>query len=145
MSGEGRPETVVRRGADGRIRVSTSGPWEERFAYCRAVVAGSACFVSGTTDAGSDGRARHETARDQAEAIWDSIAAALGEAGFELADVVRTRMFVVDAFDLPAVGEVHGRRFRAHPPAATAVLVAGLVDSSLKVEIEVDAVRVDGR
>ncbi len=140
MSGGAAPEFTVRTGVDGRVRVGSGGPWEARFGYCRAVAVGGACFVAGTTDAGPDGRARHPDARSQAEAAWDTIEAALRAAGFALADVVRTRTFLVDAADFPAIGEVHGRRFGAHPPVATAVMVASLIDPSLKVEIEVDAV-----
>lgn len=141
MSGRSAPAFTAHADAEGRFWVGSGGPWEERFGYSRAVAVGGTCFVAGTTDAGPDGLARHPDARGQAEAIWDTIEAALGAAGFALADVVRTRMYLVDAADLPAVGEVHGRRFAASPPAATAVIVASLIDPSLKVEIEVDAVR----
>jgi enamine deaminase RidA (YjgF/YER057c/UK114 family) len=122
--------------------VSSGGPWEARYGYSRAVVAGDACWVAGTTDAGVDGRSMHpgEPAA-QARAIFAIIGAALAEAGFSLGDVVRTRMYVTDAAHVALVGAVHGEAFAEVRPAATAIVVAGLIDPSLLVEIEVDAVR----
>jgi enamine deaminase RidA (YjgF/YER057c/UK114 family) len=66
---------------------------------------------------------------------------ALAEAGFTLADVVRTRMYVVSIDDAPAVSAVHGERFSSIRPASTLVQVAGLVDPSLLVEVEAEARR----
>jgi enamine deaminase RidA (YjgF/YER057c/UK114 family) len=48
-------------------------------------------------------------------------------------------MYVVHAADVQAVAEAHGRWLCDTRPAATLVLVAGLIDPSLLVEIEVDA------
>ena len=97
--------------------------------------------MSGTTDAGPDGRSRHPgDAGAQAVAALDIIEAALAEAGFALTDVVRTRMFVTDP--AVAVGRCSPPTARASGrirPAATIVVVAGLIEPSLLVEIEVDA------
>lgn len=125
-----------------RRRISSGGPWEERFGYSRAIVSGDACFVSGTTDAGPEGRSRHPgDAAGQARAILELIDDVLARAGFERADVVRTRMFLIDPADVTAVGLVHGEWFAGIQPAATMVIVAALIDPSLRVEIEVGARR----
>ena len=125
-----------------RRRISSGGPWEASAGYSRAVVVGDACYVSGTTDAGPDGRSRNPgDAGAQARAVFTIIERALGEAGFGLADVVRTRMFVVRIEDAPAVTAVHGELFAEVRPAATLVGVAALVDPSLLVEIEAEARR----
>ena len=127
---------------DDRRRISSGGPWEASVGYSRAVVVGDACWVSGTTDAGPDGRSRHPgDAGAQARAAWDVITNALAEGGFVLADVVRTRMFVVSLDDVPAVLAVHGDLFAEIRPAATIVRVAGLIEPSLLVEIEAEARR----
>ena len=113
-----------------------------RSGYSRAVAVGDGCWVAGTTDAGPDGRSRHPgDPGGQARAAFETIAAALDEAGFDLADVVRTRMLVTDRASIPAVLAAHGERFGAIRPAATIAVVAGLIDPSLLVEIEVDARR----
>ncbi|MBA3877665.1 MAG: hypothetical protein C0498_12205 [Anaerolinea sp.] len=125
-----------------RRTISSGGPWESRYGYSRAIVVGEACHVSGTTDAGPDGRSTHPgDPGGQARAILGIIGTALAEAGFSLADVVRTRMYVTNAAHIPAVGDVHGEVFGEVRPAATAVVVVGLINASLLVEIEVDAVR----
>ena len=74
--------------------------------------------------------------------MFEIIERALGEGGFSLDDVVRTRMFVTDPADVAAVSAVHGARFRDIRPAATMVIVSGLIDPSLLVEIEAEARRV---
>ena len=125
-----------------RRRISSGGPWEASAGYSRALVVGDACHVSGTTDAGPDGRSRNPgDAGGQARAIFLIIERALVDAGFSLADVVRTRMFVVRIEDAPAVTAVHGELFREIRPAATLVQVAGLMEPSLLVEIEAEARR----
>lgn len=126
----------------GRRRISSGGPWEASAGYSRALVVGDTCHVSGTTDAGPDGRSRNPgDAGAQARAIWSIIAAALAEGGFTLADVVRTRMYVTRIEDAPAVSASHGELFAETRPASTLVQVAGLVDPTLLVEIEAEARR----
>jgi len=125
-----------------RPGVSSGGPWEAPYGYRRAIVVGDACWVAGTTDAGPDGRSTHPgDAGAQARAVFAIIERALGDAGFALTDVVRTRMLVVDIADADAVASVHGEVFRDVRPAATLVQVVALIEPTVLVEIEVDAVR----
>ena len=127
---------------EGRRLVSSGGPWEAPYGYSRAVVDGDACWVSGTTDAGVDGISSHPgDAGAQARACWAIVAAALVEAGFALADVVRTRMFVTSIADAPAVGKVHGDVFGAIRPASTLVQVSALIEPTVLVEVEAEARR----
>ncbi len=123
-----------------RRRISSGGPWEAAVGYSRAVVVGRRVLVSGTTDAGPDGRSLHpDDAGAQTRASFAIIARALREAGASLDDVVRTRMYVVDRADVADVTAVHGELFAIARPAATLVLVAGLIDPTLRVEVEVEA------
>jgi enamine deaminase RidA (YjgF/YER057c/UK114 family) len=106
------------------------------------VVVGEACWVAGTTDAGPDGGSQHPgDVAGQARAVFAIIERALGDGGFTMADVVRTRMFVTDMSLSGELSAVHGEVFGEIRPAATIVAVAGLMHPSLLVEIEVDAVR----
>ncbi len=125
-----------------RRRITSGGPWESAYGYSRAIVSGDLCHVSGTTDAGPDGHSQHPgDAAGQARASWAIVEQALADAGFGLGDVVRTRMYVVRMEDAPAVAAVHGEMFAAIRPASTLVQVAGLIDPSLLVEVEVEARR----
>ncbi len=125
-----------------RTHVASGGPWEESGGYSRALAVGDTCYVAGTTDAGPDGESLHPgDAAAQARAAFAIIEGALMEAGFALDDVVRTRMYITDAADADAVAAVHGEIFMHVRPAATLVVVAGLMRPSLLVEIEADARR----
>lgn len=115
-----------------RLRVASDSPWEDRVQYSRAVRVGDMVFVSGTTSDGHD-------AYEQAKGALLKIERALGEAGATLADVVRTRMYVVDIADWERVGRAHADAFAGVMPAATMVEVARLIAPDLLVEIEVDA------
>jgi enamine deaminase RidA (YjgF/YER057c/UK114 family) len=76
----------------------------------------------------------------QARRCFEIIAGALDEAGATLSDVVRTRMYLTSAADADAVSAVHGELFGAVRPAATMVIVAGLLVAAWRVEIEAEAV-----
>jgi enamine deaminase RidA (YjgF/YER057c/UK114 family) len=124
-----------------RRLISTGSPFERIAGYSRAVVDGDVCYVAGTT--GYD-YARMEMPDDvaaQAENAMATIAGALDEAGFSLADVVRATYYVTDRGDADDVFAVVGRWFADIRPAATLLVVAGLLKSEMKIEIEVTAKR----
>ena len=126
----------------GRRLVSSGSPYEARYGYSRAVAVGDGCWVAGTTDAGPDGTSRHPgDACAQARAAFEIALSALREAGFEAGEVVRTRMYVVRDDDTAAVAAVNGELFGAIRPASTLVRVAGPIDPSLLVEVEIEARR----
>ena len=123
-----------------RRLVSSGSPYEARFGYSRAVAVGDGCWVAGTTDAGPDGVSEHPgDAAGQARAAFAIALAALTEAGFAAADVVRTRMYIVRAEDATSVAAVNGELFGAIRPASTLVRIAGLIDPSMLVEVELEA------
>ena len=125
-----------------RRHVSSGGPWEESGGYARALAVGDGCWVAGTTDAGPDGESLHPgDAAGQARAAFAIVEGALGEAGFTLEDIVRTRMYITDAADAGAVAAVHGEIFAHVRPAATLVVVSALMRPSLLVEVEATAQR----
>jgi enamine deaminase RidA (YjgF/YER057c/UK114 family) len=125
-----------------RRLISSGGPWEASAGYSRAVAVGESCWVAGTTDAGPDGTSLHPgDPAGQARAALATIERALGEAGFALADLVRTRLFVTDMSHAEEILAVHGDVLGSIRPAATIVEVSALIHPSLLVEIEADARR----
>jgi enamine deaminase RidA (YjgF/YER057c/UK114 family) len=94
--------------------------------------------VSGTAPVWPDGSCDPDPAV-QARRCLQIIEDALIAAGVSLADVVRTRMYIVEADDADAVGRTHGEVFGDIRPAATMVVVKGLLDPRWKVEIEAEA------
>jgi len=123
-----------------RRRTGGDGPWEEAFGYCRAVRVGDRILVSGSTSV-RDGRVRHPAdPASQMRVALETALAAVVELGGRTGDVVRTRIYVTHRRDCDAVGRVHGEVFAAAPPAATMVIVSGLIHPDMRVEVELEAV-----
>lgn len=124
-----------------RQLVSSGVQWEAVVGYSRAVRVGSSVSVAGTTAAASGGGAvGGADVAAQTREVLRRIAAALEEAGARMDDVVRTRIFVVDISQWEEVGRVHGEFFSDIRPATSMVEVSRLIEPSLLVEIEADAV-----
>ncbi|MFF2039292.1 RidA family protein [Kitasatospora sp. NPDC058170] len=124
-----------------RGRVGGSSPWEDQFGYARAVAAGDHVHVAGST-AWVDGRIEHEgDPYRQTLAAFGVGLTALAAYGLTADDVVRTRMYITHARDADEVGRAHHTLFAATRPAATMVVVDGLIDSRMMVEVELDAYR----
>lgn len=121
-----------------RQRIASGSPYEAPVGFSRAVRAGNRVCVSGTGPVWADGSCPDD-AETQARRALDIILDALAEAGAAPAEVVRTRMYLVDAGDWEGVGRAHAAVFADHPPAATILVVAGLLDPRWRVEIEAEA------
>ncbi len=124
-----------------RQHIGGNSPWEAQAGYARAVAIGERVVVAGTTATGAEGRlvGVGDPYRQAIQAL-DNIATALQAAGAHLDDVVRTRMYVTRREDAEPVMRAHRERLGHVRPAATLVLVAGLIDPTMLVEIEAEAV-----
>jgi enamine deaminase RidA (YjgF/YER057c/UK114 family) len=122
-----------------RRHARSGSPYEETIGFSRAVRVGSTVAVSGTAPVWPDGHVDPDPAV-QARRCWEIVVAALEDLGAGVADVVRTRQYVVRADVADAVGAVHGEVFGDVRPASTMVVVAGLLDPRWLVEVEAEAV-----
>ena len=124
-----------------RRLISTGSPFEKTAGYSRAVVDGDFCFVAGTTGYDYATMTMPADVTSQSRNCFKTIAAALQEAGFALADIVRATYYITDVKDADAHFVVCGEVLGDIRPAATLLVVAGLLKPEMKIEIEVTARR----
>ena len=130
----------MKRGLKMRRLISSGSLFEAEIGYSRAVVDGDWVFVSGTT--GFDYTTMtisNDVGRQAAQAL-DNVERVLREAGSGFSDVVRVRYILPVASDFESCWPVLRRCFGDARPAAT-MIVAGLADARMKLEIEVTAKR----
>ena len=110
--------------------------------YHHVVKVGNTVYIAGQLSRDHNGQAIHVgDAEAQTKQAWANLEAAVKAAGGTLADIVKTNTYVVGAENLP---KVRAGRLAAQPPegrpTSTTVVVAGLADPDLVVEVEAIAV-----
>jgi enamine deaminase RidA (YjgF/YER057c/UK114 family) len=124
-----------------RRLISTGSPFEKTAGFSRAVIDGDFAFVAGTTGYDYTTMTMPADVTSQSRNCFKTIQAALQEGGFALADIVRATYYVTDVKDADALFAVCGEFLGEIRPAATLLVVAGLLRPEMKVEIEVTAKR----
>ena len=124
-----------------RKLISSGSSFEAETGYSRAVVDGDWIFVSGTT--GFDYTTMTIVEGDviaQCEQTLKNIDSALRQAGGSMADVVRVHYIFPNREDFPRCWPTLRRWFGDVRPAST-MIVAGLAEARMLIEIEVTARR----
>ena len=124
-----------------RKNFSSGAKWEDIVGYSRAVLMGNHLEISGTVATDETGTVGKGDFYLQTRFIIEKIEGVLKKAGFELSDVIRTRIFVTDISHWEEVGKAHGEFFKDIKPATSMVEVSALIDPDYLVEIEVTAIR----
>ncbi len=119
-----------------RTRISSGSKFEAEIGYSRAIVDGDWIWVAGTTGFNYETMTISEDVAEQAEQTLKNIMAALDQAGFSFADVVRANYILPKGEDFPACWPVLRKYFGEIRPAST-MIIAGLADPRMKIEIEV--------
>lgn len=117
-------------------RIPSPSAYAPKIGFSAAVRAGDTVYVAGVSAIDGDGACiGGDDPYAQAKEVLRKIEEALAQAGARRDDVVQTRIYVTDPADWPEVGRAHGEVFADVRPAA-AMLVTGLLDPRMKVEIE---------
>ena len=124
--------------SDQRRHISSGSTFESIAGYSRAVVDGEYVHVSGTTGFDYSAMTIDSDIVAQAHQCFRNITAALAEAGCTLDEVIRVHYYLTDAASFERLAPIFGEYFANARPAATAI-VCGLVDTRMKIEIEVTA------
>ena len=124
----------------GRRRINQASSFEQQIGYSRAVVDGRWVFVAGTTGFDYTSMTISDDIVAQVEQALVNIDAALRDAGSCADDVVRVKYYLPESHDFEPCWPSLRRYFGAAAPAAT-MLVVGLADPRMKIEIEVTALK----
>jgi enamine deaminase RidA (YjgF/YER057c/UK114 family) len=124
-----------------RHLISTGSPFEKTAGFSRAVIDGDFAFVAGTTGYDYATMTMPEDVTSQTRNCFKTIAAALKDGGFAMADIARATYYITHAADADRVLAVCGENLADIRPAATLLVVAGLLKPEMKVEIEITAKR----
>ncbi len=120
-------------------KISSGSPFEKPIGFSRALRTGNRILVSGTAPISEDGSAAFPgDVYRQTRHCLQIIERAIIEAGGELKDVIRTRVYLTDGDTWKEAGKAHGEFFGAIRPASTFVEVSRLIDPAWMVEIEAE-------
>ena len=121
-----------------RKLISSGSGFEKTMAYSRAVCDGDFVFVSGTTGYNYREMTISDNVVEQAEQCFRNIEEALLAAGSKLGEIVRVHYIFPERADFAPCLPVLQKYLGDVRPAAT-LIIAGLLDEQMKLEIEVTA------
>lgn len=119
-------------------RVSSGSPMEPILGFSRAIRTGKQIMVAGTAPIEPDGQTTPGDAAAQMERCCAIIAKAIEDLGGDIADTVRTCIYLTNRADFEAVAAIHGKWFGVARPATTTLIVSGFIRPEWLVEIEAE-------
>jgi len=118
------------------------GPWPDKITFSPAVRAGNLLFISGTTSVDENlnliGKGDIVA---QTRFIFEKFDRLLKQVGASFANIIETTEYFLTLDDYKRTADVRREFFKGPPyPAATGVLVAGLIRKDALIEIKATAV-----
>jgi enamine deaminase RidA (YjgF/YER057c/UK114 family) len=121
--------------------MDTTSNYENRIGFSRAVRVRDIIAVSGTAPLLPDGKtASPGDAYAQTFRCLEIMAEAVKEAGGDIADTIRTRIYLKQRQDWRDAARAHAVFFKEIKPACTFVVVKGFIQDDWLVETEMDCV-----
>jgi 2-iminobutanoate/2-iminopropanoate deaminase len=132
LSAPARAETRV---------IATSDAPEAIGPYSQAILVGNTLYLAGQIAIDpKTNEVVHGTIEEETRRVLNNLKAVVEEAGFSMADVVSTSVFMADLAEFPQMNAVYGEFFPESPPARATVQVARL-PRDVKVEISAIAAK----
>ena len=97
-------------------------------------------YVSGQVGVDAKGKLQNGIEK-QCDQVWKNIANVLKSAGMGLKDIAKINAYLTDSRFIPAYREARNKIMSAPWPASTLVIVSGLAEPDMLVEIEVVAAK----
>jgi enamine deaminase RidA (YjgF/YER057c/UK114 family) len=124
-----------------RLNISSGSEYEKPIGFSRAVRIGNIISVSGTAPIAIDGKTDHPNdLYNQTKRCLEIIRKAITDAGGQLDNVIRTRIFLKNISDWEKAAKAHGEYFSEIRPASTFIEVKGFIKDDWLVEMEADCV-----
>ncbi len=124
-----------------RLNISSGSEYERPIGFSRAVRIGNIIAISGTAPIANDGKTDHPNdLYNQTKRCLEIINKAITDAGGQLDNVIRTRVFLKNISDWDKAAKAHGEYFSEIRPASTFIEVKGFIKNDWLVEIEADCV-----
>ncbi len=124
-----------------RKNISSGSYLEKPIGFSRAVRIGNIISVSGTAPIAEDGTtAFPNDLYNQAKTCIGIMKKAIEDAGGNMENVIRTRIYLKNAMEWEKAAKAHGEFFSKILPACTIVEVKGFINSDWLIETEADCV-----
>ncbi|MFE5835888.1 RidA family protein [Arthrobacter sp. NPDC056493] len=121
-----------------RKTFGTGSVWEQKLGYSRAVQVDNTLYISATSASGENGIVGSDF-YEQTQFILEKLETVLADAGFALADVVQSKLYLTDISKWEDAGRAHGEVFGEIRPTLSLVHVLPFLDPEMLVEIELVA------
>jgi enamine deaminase RidA (YjgF/YER057c/UK114 family) len=124
-----------------RINISSGSTYEKPIGFSRAVRIGNIISVAGTAPIAADGSTAYPgDLYNQTRRCIEIMSKAITEAGGQLENVIRTRIFLKDISEWEKAAKAHGEFFSEIRPACSFIEVKGLIKEDWLIEMEADCV-----
>lgn len=124
-----------------RINISSGSEFEKPIGFSRAVRIGNIISVSGTAPIAQDGTTAYQNdLYNQTKRCLEIMKKAIIDAGGQLENVIRTRIFLKDISEWKKAAKAHGEYFSEIRPACTFIEVKGFIMNDWLIETEADCV-----